>query len=134
MAAKFPNIVTWHCLSHRLELAVGDAADETQGIGNFQSFMDSVYSLYSRSPKTQKQLETAAKELSRQLRKIGRVLGTRWVASSFRTVDAMWNNFEALVAHWKSGFDRGSPLYDGSLASQYRGLRKNCVLRSSFLI
>lgn len=90
-----------------------------------------LWTAYTRfSPKTQKQLETAAKELSRQLRKIGRVL----VASSFRTVDAMWNNFEALAAHWKSGFDRGSPLYDGSLASQYRGLRKNCVLRSSFLI
>jgi len=124
LVTKFPNIVTWHCLNHRLELAVGDAANETQGLSHFQSFMDSIYSLYSRSPKTQKQLERAAKELSIELRKIGRVLGTRWVASSFRTVDAMWTDFEPIAAHWESAFNRASPLYDGSLASKYRGLRK----------
>jgi len=29
LMSKFPNIIAWHCLSHRLELAVGDAAEET---------------------------------------------------------------------------------------------------------
>ena len=37
---KFPNLIAWHCLNHRLELAVGDAVDETQGTSHFQSFMD----------------------------------------------------------------------------------------------
>ncbi|XP_049861911.1 E3 SUMO-protein ligase KIAA1586-like [Schistocerca gregaria] len=29
-----------------------------------------------------------------------RILGTRWVASSFRIVSAVWKNFKALVAHF----------------------------------
>ena len=51
LAMKYPNIVTWHCLNHRLELAVGDAAGETTGVSHFRSFMDALYTLYSRSPK-----------------------------------------------------------------------------------
>ena len=121
---KFPNLIAWQCLNHRLELAVGDAVDETQGTSHFQSFMDCLYSLYSRSPKTQKQLQTAAGELSLQLMKIGRVLGTRWVASSFRAVAAVWNDFEAPAAHFNAGCDRGSLVYDGSLVSKYKGLRR----------
>ena len=49
----FPHLITWHCLNHRLELAVGDAASETQGINHFRSFMDCLFALYSRSPLAQ---------------------------------------------------------------------------------
>ena len=120
----FPKLVTWHCLNHRLELAVGDAADETQGISHFRTFMDSLYTLYSRSPKTQKHLQTVARELDIAVNKIGRVLGTRWVASSFRTVTAVWSNFEALAAHFRAGCDPASSQYDKTLASKYAGLRR----------
>jgi len=120
----FPKLVTWHCLNHRLELAVGDAADEVQGVSHFRIFMDSLYTLYSRSPKTQKHLQTAARELDIQVKKIGRVLSTRWVASSFRTVTAVWDNFEALAAHFCAGYDPLSLQYDKSLASKHAGLQK----------
>ena len=34
---EFPNLVfTWHCLAHRLELAVGDSVKEVTGINNFK--------------------------------------------------------------------------------------------------
>lgn len=69
LVKKYPNIITWHCLNHRLELAVGDAADETHGINHFRSFMDALYTLYSRSPKTQKQLENEAVGLDIELKK-----------------------------------------------------------------
>ena len=69
LANKYPNIVTWHCLNHRIELAVADAAADTTGVNHFRSFMDALYSLYSRSPKTQKRLETEAAELDIQLKK-----------------------------------------------------------------
>jgi hypothetical protein len=89
LANKYPNIVTWHRLNHRIELAIADAAADTTGVNHFRSFMDALYSLYSRSPETQKRLETEAAEQDIQLKKIGRVLNTRWVASSFRAVDAV---------------------------------------------
>ena len=36
-----------------------------------------------------------------EVKKIGRILDTRWVASSFRTVSAVWNNFHPLCAHFE---------------------------------
>ena len=29
---KYPQIITWHCLNHRLELAVGDAIKSVNGV------------------------------------------------------------------------------------------------------
>ena len=39
--------------------------------------------------------------LRQQLKKIGRILDTQWVSSSFRTVSAEWNNFQLLCVHFK---------------------------------
>jgi hypothetical protein len=124
LACKYPNIIPWHCLNHRLELAVCDAVDDVRGINHFKSFMDTLYVLYSRSPKAQKQLEAAAEHVDVQLKKIGRVLNTRWVASSFRTVAAVWQDFEALADHFKEAADPRSTQYDSGNANKYIGFRK----------
>ncbi|KAG7171321.1 General transcription factor IIH subunit 1-like [Homarus americanus] len=50
----YPDVIIWHCLNHRLELAVGDSVTEVHGVNHFQSFMDKLYSVYSRSPLTQR--------------------------------------------------------------------------------
>ena len=97
---NYPNIVTWHCLNHRLELAVGDVINDTTGINHFKIFMDKLYSVYSISPKNVNELAHCSKELDLQHRKIGRVLATRWVSSSFRTVDAVWKRYAAICKHY----------------------------------
>jgi hypothetical protein len=51
LGGKFPKVIPWHCLNHRLELAAGDSADEVQGVSHFRIFMGSLYSLYSCSPR-----------------------------------------------------------------------------------
>ena len=56
-------------MNHRIELAVADAAADTTGVNHFRSFVDALYSLYSRLSKTQKSLETEAAELDIQLKK-----------------------------------------------------------------
>jgi hypothetical protein len=111
-------------LNHRLELAVGDAVDETQGTNHFRSFMDALYTLYSRSPKTSRKLETKAQALDIELKKIGRVLNTRWVASSFRSVDAVWNNFEALASDFTEASNPASLHFEEALKNKYIGLLK----------
>ncbi len=90
MKEKIPNIFLFHCLSHRLELSVGDVRKDVGGTNRFVSFMDKLYSLYSTSPKNTCALWTICSELHLQFLKIGRVLGVRWVSSSFRTVKAVW--------------------------------------------
>lgn len=39
----YPDLIVWHCLNDRLELAVGDTVNEVNGISHFKIFMDSLY-------------------------------------------------------------------------------------------
>ncbi|KAJ4944222.1 hypothetical protein JOQ06_012767 [Pogonophryne albipinna] len=97
----FPGIILWHCLNHRLELAVDQALDVTGGTKDFQAFMDSLYSLYSQSPKNMRQLSECAHNLDIALRRIGKVFSVRWVASSWRAVSAVWQSYPALAQHFR---------------------------------
>uniref|UniRef100_A0A671MGA9 HAT C-terminal dimerisation domain-containing protein n=1 Tax=Sinocyclocheilus anshuiensis TaxID=1608454 RepID=A0A671MGA9_9TELE len=76
--------------THRLELAVGDVVKEIGAINYLKILMDKLYAIYSASNKSRMELKDAAESLDVQLCKIGRILDTRWVASSFRTVEAVW--------------------------------------------
>ena len=101
LKALFPKIISWHCFNHRLELSVHDAIKSCVEINHFKTFMDSLYALYSQSPKLQRDLNSVAYELEVQILKIGRVLDVRWAASSFRTVKTGWQSNQALHAHFK---------------------------------
>ncbi|KAK1887604.1 E3 SUMO-protein ligase KIAA1586 [Dissostichus eleginoides] len=83
LTARYPNLFTWHCMNHRLELAVSDAVDEVQAVNHFKVFLEKIHNLYSQSNKNSRELLEAAQEVGSQVLKIGRVLSTRWVASSF---------------------------------------------------
>ena len=37
---KFPDIILWHCLNHRLELVVGNAQESVCSTNDFQSFLE----------------------------------------------------------------------------------------------
>ena len=140
----FSHLITWDSLNHRLELAVCDAASETQGINHFRSFVDCLFALYSRSPLAQlplaqTQLETEAAELEIQLKKIGHVLSTRWVSSSFRTVSAVWRDYSNKVTkgiddETKSNYAAGlqkrlcSPEFVVDLGLMYDSLSELSVL------
>ena len=96
---EFPDIVLWHCLSHRLELVFGNVLDATSGTNDLQSFLECLYSLYSQSPKNMRELSNCAHDLHLTLKRIGKVFTVHWVASSFRVVSAVWHSFPALAQH-----------------------------------
>ena len=100
LKSMFPHLIGWHCCNHRLELAVHDAVKSCTEINHFKNFMDKLYSVFSMSPKHQRNLEVCAAELSVSLKRIGRVLDVRWVASSYRTVHAVWSSYPALVKYF----------------------------------
>lgn len=102
MKDKFPNLFIWHCLNHRLELAVGDAIKSVTSLNHFQSFLDCLYSVYSQSAKNQNELKSISEQLDTQIKKIGRIFNVRWVASSFRTISAVWKSYEALNVHFQT--------------------------------
>lgn len=127
----FQGLIVWHCANHRLELAVHDAANSAAGINRFKNFMDKLYVTYHASPKNARELQMHANALEIQLLKIGRILNTRWVASSFRTVSAVWQDYEALVLHFRQAQEDGRrSKTDRSL---YEGLLKK-ITSSAFVL
>ena len=64
-------------------------------------------------------MKEIAENLDAQLLKIGKVLNTRWVASSYRTVLAVWNNYEPLYWHFKAKITE-----KGKQSVMYEGLNK----------
>jgi len=66
---ELSDIVLWHCLNHRLELAVGNALNATSGTNDLQFFLESLYSLYSQSPKNTRELSGCAHDLHISLKK-----------------------------------------------------------------
>lgn len=121
---QFPDVLFWHCANHRLELSVVDVVskDFPSHVNHFKSFLDKLYTIYHQSPKNARELKAHAEEMDTVVLKIGRILDTRWVASSFRTVSAVWKNFEVLVAHFKKAKDDQSR--DKTEQSMYGGLLK----------
>ena len=93
---KYPKIILWHCMCHRVELAIGDAVKSVTQVNHVKSFLDKLYSIFSQSPKAQRELEECAAQVHSELVKIGRVLDVCWVASSFRGLQAVWKSYSAL--------------------------------------
>jgi hypothetical protein len=120
LAAKYPRVIRWHCLCHRIELSVGDTLDEVACSNHFKAFMDKLFSLYSLSPKNQRELATCASELDLQLQKIGKIFTVRWVASSYRAVQAVHRNYRALHAHFVSAASDSTR--DHTQRQMFRGL------------
>jgi hypothetical protein len=96
------NVEAFHYLAHRLELAVNDALKSVTATNHFQSFLKSLYALYSQSPKNQRELGEVAADTETQLLRITAIFDVRWVASSFTTVRAVWRNFPALHNHFRN--------------------------------
>lgn len=128
---KFPSIIVWHCSNHRLELCVNDVVKKMTSINHFKAFVDKLYVLYHASPKNSRELHTVANELGVQLLKIGRVLDTRWVASSFRTVSAVWENYEVLANHFMAA--KQDQTRDSADRCKYDGLMRKLTTTSFVL-
>lgn len=96
LQSKYPNLVVFHCMAHRLELAVKQAIDDVNSVSHFRDLIDSIYKLFSMSPKNQRELNDAAAETAVQLLKVKKIFDVRWVFSSYVAMKAFLRNFEAL--------------------------------------
>ena len=130
LKAKYPLLKTFHCMAHRLELAVKNSVDTVNAVSHFRIFVDELYKVYSMSPKNQKELEDVAAKLSIELMKVQQVFDVRWVFSSFVSVETVLRDYCALFNHFTqcASPDSDRPSKD---RSKYTGLLKK--LQSWFL-
>ena len=96
-------------MCHRIELAIGDSVKYQSEINHMQIFMDKFYILYSTSPSRQRGLESCSEDLCDVIR-IGRVLGTRWCASSLRALQAIWQNYPTLAKNFADNITPPPPI------------------------
>ena len=127
----YPKLFLWHCLSHRLELGISDIIDQIKAVNHFKFLLDKIYSHFSQSPKNQQELKHVAEELEAQFLKIGRILDIRWVASSCRTVRAVWKSYPALHAYFIGGASDSSQY--ATTRELMRGLAKK-LSSSAFIL
>ena len=90
---------SFHCMAHRLELAVNGAVKSSGEIQRLQMFTDSLYAFYSKSPKNMYELSGIADSLQTELFKITQIFTVRWVFSTYRAVGALVADYSSLCKH-----------------------------------
>lgn len=105
MVELFPGILLWHCLNHRIQLALGDAIDSVSQVNHCKIFLEKLHCFYSQSTKNQRELNDMASDLGLEIQKIGRVFGPRWAACSLRATKAVWKSYPVLYKHFKAKSD-----------------------------
>ena len=76
-----PVIVT-HCVAHRLELGILDAAKKASYIQDFEGVIKRIYKFYSRSPKRRAHLATLSEILDNDLVMYTNIKSIRWVCNT----------------------------------------------------
>ncbi|QQP34639.1 Uncharacterized protein FKW44_022591 [Caligus rogercresseyi] len=67
-----------------------------------------------------RELSDCAHNLQITLRRIGRVFNVRWVASSWRAVNAVWHSYGALAQHFRDASEDSTK--DGRERAKFQGL------------
>ena len=117
----YPLVKSFHCMAHRLELAVKDAVDTVNSVSHFRILVDAIYKVYSQSPKNQREIDEIACNMSVQLMRIQKVFDVRWVFSSLKAVTALLTDFPALYSHYVACSSDGSNR-NGRDRSKFKGL------------
>jgi hypothetical protein len=73
LCEKIPNLFTWHCLCHRLELSVYDVIKDCTRVSSFQSLMNKLYAYYHQSPKNSRGLDKSCAEVGIEMKKKSRL-------------------------------------------------------------
>ncbi|XP_029444218.1 E3 SUMO-protein ligase KIAA1586 homolog [Rhinatrema bivittatum] len=117
---NYPDLVVWHCCTHRLEQVVAATLETLPGFDIIQVFMDKLYTLYHASSKNQEELQSWAEGLASIILALDHILDIKWSASSNRAVKAIWGLYPALHAHFSVA--AADPSRDKMEKCKYRAL------------
>ena len=90
---------SFHCMAHKMELAVNMAINSAVEINHFHMFIDSLYAFYHRSPKNMYELRNIAASLHAELLTISPIFTVRWAFSSLRAIKSFCTDYSPLQHH-----------------------------------
>ena len=94
------TFTTVHCVAHRLQLAILDAAKDLPYLGEkFEPTLKKLFNFYHYSPRRQRDLKEISTILDHEISKLGEIHAVRWVASKLRALQALKKSFGPVVAH-----------------------------------
>ena len=76
---EVPHILDFHCLPHRLELALQELQKKLKSVESVYNVLHLVWKTYHYSPKSVRTLKSIAEELDVNILKLSQVSGTRWL-------------------------------------------------------
>ena len=74
-----PHLVEFHCLPHRLELALLELQNSCKSVEDVYNVLHLIWKTYHYSPKSMRELKSIADELETNTLKPTQVRGTRWL-------------------------------------------------------
>lgn len=93
-----PGIIMIQCMSHRVELAMKDAAKTVPLFRKVFELLDNIFKFY-RSPKQKSGLKASFADQKLKSSMPTRVGGTRWVGHVLTALKALLNGYKAVVTH-----------------------------------
>ncbi|XP_038065720.1 E3 SUMO-protein ligase KIAA1586-like [Patiria miniata] len=121
---EYPDLLGIHCMNHCLELAAKDAFKGTS-MEEVITMLNSLYALYSRSPKRMGKLEELAKIMKEDLLKPVKANGTRWVHFKSRAVAALIKSYAVIIASLENEVASTEPAAEMAKLKGYLNKRKS---------
>ena len=91
------EIVSIHCLCHRLELAFKDSMKKYAVFQKMNTLLLGLYYLYKKSPKQKKMLEKAFESHGKRVNSPRRVGGTRWVSHLYEAINIFIGSYPVFM-------------------------------------
>ena len=86
---EVPHIIDFHCLPHRLELALLEMQKSCQLVNTIYDVLQLIWKTYHYSPKSMRELQSIGTELGINVLKPTQVSGTRWLPHISRALKVL---------------------------------------------
>ena len=93
-----PYLIAFHCVAHRLQLGVGDAADKVPFFVDFESVLRALYTHFSLSSKRKDALWKAFEVCDIVAREVVKWGATRWLSRA-NSIESIWYGYQAILEY-----------------------------------
>lgn len=94
---EVPHLVDFHCLPHRLELALLELQNSCKSVDTVYNVLHLIWKTYHYSPKSVRELKSIADELEMNILKPTQVKGARWLPHISRALKVFVGHTSASV-------------------------------------